>query len=68
MSTFKWKEEQLEFKFYDIEPEQIELPLTYPALSWTVKDDNGFGNFSIEYDVPTVTFSLGKYDYDEKCK
>ena len=64
MSTSK--EEQYEFKFYDITPEQIELPLNYPALSWRVKDDDGFGNFSIEYDVPTVTFSLG--NYDEKSK
>jgi len=64
MSTFK--EEQMEFKFYDIKPEQIELPLDYPALSWSVTDDKGFGNFSINYDVPTVTFSLGTYN--EKSK
>lgn len=56
------KEEQLEFKFYDIYPEQIELPLEYPQLNWTVVDSNGFGNFTIEYKQPTVTFSTG-YDY-----
>ena len=55
--------EQLEFKFYDIYPEQIELPLDYPQLNyWTVVNDNGFGNFTIKYEQPTVTFSLG-YDY-----
>jgi hypothetical protein len=54
--------EQLEFKFYDIYPEQIELPLDYPQLNWSVVNDNGFGNFTIKYEQPTVTFSLG-YDY-----
>ena len=56
---------QLEFKFYDIYPEQIELPLDYPQLNWSVVDDNGFGNFTIKYEQPTVTFSLGSINYEE---
>jgi hypothetical protein len=53
---------QLEFKFYDINPEQIDLPLDLPAVSWSVTDDKGFGNFTISYDTPTVTYSLGPND------
>ena len=57
--------EQLEFKFYDIYPEQIEMfPLDYPQLNWSVVDDNGFGNFTIKYDQQTVTYSLGS-NYEE---
>lgn len=56
---------QLEFKFYDIYPEQIEMfPLDYPQINWSVVDDNGFGNFTIKYDKQTVTYSLGS-NYEE---
>lgn len=56
---------QLEFKFYDIYPEQIEMfPLDYPQINWSVVDDNGFGNFTIKYDQQTVTYSLGS-NYEE---
>ena len=57
--------EQLEFKFYDIYPEQIEMfPLDYPQLNWSVVDDNGFGNFTIKYVATGVTYSLGS-NYEE---
>lgn len=59
-------ETQLEFKFYDINPEQIELPLEYPTVNYVTNLNNNYGNFSVEYNQPTVTFTMGPYSYETK--